>query len=74
MLPFLKSKQDSAASSSDEVKIRKPDSGEEYDVMHAVAQDLLHAIESKNVKDLAEALRAAFELADSEPHEEGEHI
>ncbi len=57
-----------------ESQMRKPDDGEAYDVMHSAAQDLIEAVHSKNVKGVAEALKAAFELADSEPHEEGPHI
>lgn len=75
MLPFLKREKEASVSMpSDSIK-REPDEGhEEYDSMHAAAEDLLHAIQSKNVKALAECLRAAFELMESEPHEEGEHI
>lgn len=74
MLPFMKRDKEGSASMPADSKMRKPDDGEAYDVMHSAAQDLLSAIESKSVKGIAEALRAAFDLADSEPHEEGEHI
>ena len=74
MLPFLKRDKEGSVSAPVDSKMRKPDDGEDYDVMHSAAQDLLSAIESKSVNGVAEALRAAFELADSEPHEEGEHI
>jgi hypothetical protein len=72
-IPWLKRKDDIAGSSSTPVQMREPDDGEEYDSMHAAAQDLIEAIHSKDIKGVAEALRAAFELSDSEPHEEGPH-
>ncbi len=74
MLPFMKKDKEASVSAPPDVKMRKPDDGEAYDVMHSAAQDLISAVHSKNVKGVAEALRAAFELADSQPHEEGEHI
>jgi hypothetical protein len=72
MLPFMKSKE---ASSSEPVEhmIREPDEGSEYDPLESAAEDLISAVHSKNVKSVASALRAAFELCDSEPHEEGPH-
>lgn len=75
MLPFLKLKKESAASGPIESVERKPDEGsEDYDVLESAAEDLCHAIESKDYKAVAAALRAAFELVDSQPHEEGPHI
>lgn len=50
---------------------RKPDDGEEYDSIHACAEDLINAVHSKNIKGAAEAIRAAFEILESEPHNEG---
>lgn len=56
---------------------RKPDgSKEEVEEDHgleAIAQDFLHGIETKNEKMIIAALRAAFEIFDSEPHKEGPH-
>lgn len=73
MLPFLKRTQEGGASSV-ETELREPDEDKEYDAMHSAAQDLIDAIKRDDVKGVAESLRAAFELADSEPHIEGEHI
>jgi hypothetical protein len=42
--------------------------------MKAAAEDLIHAVHNKDIEAVAAALRAAFEIADSEPHVEGEHI
>lgn len=70
MLPFLKRDKEASVSTAPDAIVRKPDDGEPYDVMHSVADDLLHAIERKNIKLIAETLRAAFELLESEEHEE----
>ena len=37
------------------------------------SEDILRAIESKSVIDLAKAIQSAFYICDSYPHEEGEH-
>jgi hypothetical protein len=73
MLPFLKDKEGSASVDVDPIK-RKPDEDQEYDMLESAAEDLISAIHSKDVKAVCSALRAAFELVDSQPHEEGEHI
>ena len=74
MLPFLKLKQDAASSSPVESIERTPDESSEYDSMESAAQDIMDAIKASDPKALAAALRAAFELMDSQPHTEGEHI
>jgi len=71
MLPFLKKSQEAGPVSMSEPVVR--DSDGDFDSMEVAAQDVMDAVHSKNVKALASALRAAFELADSEPHEEGPH-
>lgn len=74
MLPYLRQKQEGSASAPIEAIERKPDEGAaEYDVLESAAEDLCKAIESKDYKAAASALRAAFELLESEPHEEGSH-
>lgn len=76
MLPFLKYSKEASVSMAPESIKRKSDSPEEseYDPMHSAADDLISAVHSKDTKATADALRAAFELADSEPHHEGPHI
>lgn len=70
MLPFLKkSKQVGVI-----VEQRKPDKPSENSEMDACASDLLSAIEAKDIKGIAAALKAAHDLADSVPHSEGEHL
>jgi hypothetical protein len=75
MLPFLKTKrQDSGIATV----YRAPDEGKEQKEndsqgLEVAATDLHSAIESKDIKGIAEALKAAFLILDAMPHEEGEH-
>lgn len=75
MLPFLK-KQSRPAGIS--IEVRKPDHQEpessESPALEAAAQDILRALEDKDSRHLALALRAAFQILDSEPHAEGPHL
>lgn len=73
MLPFLKRTQDAAASGPVETIKREPDEGSEteYDSLESAAEDLCHGIAAKDYKAIAAAIRAAFEMLESEPHEEG---
>jgi hypothetical protein len=74
MIPFLKNKQDASASAPVDSIKREPDEESDYDGLEACVEDLCHAIEKKDYKAGASALRAAFELMEASPHEEGEHI
>ena len=40
----------------------------------AIAQELIEGVANHDVKAVAEALKAAFAIFDSEPHIEGEHL
>jgi hypothetical protein len=74
VLPFYsRLKESGSMSPVPDTMLRESDHEEAYDSMHAAAQDLINAVHSKDVKAVAEALRAAFELADSGPHSEGPH-
>lgn len=76
MQPFLKkTKEASVAAPVDHVK-REPDSEIEadYDSLESAAADLFEAFRKNDAKMGAAALRAAFELADSEPHHEGPYL
>lgn len=64
-LPFLKDKKTAGALATEHIG---GDPG-----MEAAASDLLKAIAAGDAKAVAAALQAAFELADSMPHVEGEH-
>jgi hypothetical protein len=77
VLPFLAKKRQVGVI----VESRKPDGdvkeqsqeSEENQGLEACAQDLLSAIERKDARALANAIKAAFEICESYPHEEGEH-
>ena len=75
-LPFLKHKQDSASSSPVESIKRSHDEGkeDEFDSLEGAMSELHEALNAKNYKGAAQIFRSAFELLDSEPHSEGEHI
>lgn len=65
MLPLKQKLEATAALPVEHVKRKPDDENQEYDPFHAVAEDLLNAIKAHDVPGCAEALRAAFELADS---------
>jgi hypothetical protein len=81
LLPFL-NKQNETGVAGLIIKTRKPDEkpetnqeDEDKDAgMKACAQDLITAIHARDVSGVMEALKSAFEIADSEPHVEGKHI
>lgn len=76
-LPFLKPKPIGGVI----ITQRKPDGGnemqgtegEENQGLNLAASDLIRAVHSKDEMATASALRAAFEILDSEPHAEGEN-
>lgn len=76
MIPFLRNKKDAGVSVPIESIKREHDEDKEqdFDVLESAAEELIHAVHSKDIKAVAMALRSAFELMDSEPHIEGEHI
>ncbi len=62
MLPFLKNRSEGAASSHVETLERKPDDDiPGFDLLSAVAEDILKAVEKKDHKLLKEALEALCE-------------
>jgi hypothetical protein len=73
VLPFLKRKDEAAPGLT--IKTRTPDQNEEKDSdsIESCAKELISAIHSHDAKATASALKAIFEIADSEPHEEGPH-
>lgn len=80
MLPFLNNKKSSIAGSI--IEKRKPDGGlaqvepeESNDEgLEACAQDILSAVEAKDLKALVSSLKSFFEICDSTPHKEGDPI
>lgn len=75
MLPFLANnrKQQAGVIIQERKPDEKPNDSEDMSGIEACAQDLMDAMKSSDVKKAAAALRAAFELCDMEPHEEGPH-
>lgn len=77
MLPFLKPRQVAGVI----IAKRKPDGGtvteapegDDMQPLEAACDDILRAIGAKDSKQLASAIQAAFEICDSQPHEEGPH-
>ena len=78
MLPFLKKSKEASVSAPVEHITRESDhkemEGGDDEMLKVVAEELLDAIHSRKVGNLIEALRAAFQILDSEPHEEGPHL
>ena len=71
MLPFMKKKEGSVSLPAEPIR-REHDEGAEYDMLESAAEDLISAVHSKDVKGVCSALKAAFEMMESEPHEENE--
>ncbi len=74
MLPFMLKKEGSASMPVEPIKRKSDDDSGDYDMLESAAEDLISAVHSKDVKAVASALKAAFEMCDSQPHEEGEHV
>lgn len=61
---------------------RKPDGSKEEvpaddaqdHALIAAAEDFIRALNTKDSKMLAQAIRAAFEICEASPHHEGPHI
>jgi len=77
MLQFMKPKMQTGLM----VSVRKPDSieeshtdGNEDNGLDACAEDLIRALHSKDIKSVSAALKAAFDILESMPHEEGPHV
>ena len=75
MLPYLQPHRMAAMITT----VRKP-SGEgemkpeqKNPALLAAAEDLIRAVHSKDIPAVADALEAAFQECDSEPHAEGPH-
>jgi len=71
MLPFLKK----APSAGVIVTTRQPDEQKDSEDhgLRQCAKELIDAVHTKDEAAVARAIRAAFEILDSEPHEEGPH-
>lgn len=76
MLPFLRPRKQAGVQAPPTQVTRKPDGDLESDKdsenqgLMSAAQDLIQAIHSKDAKAVSAALKAAFEICESEPHYE----
>jgi len=80
MLPFLKHKEQKMAGliiskrKSDGAGIEEMhNEGEEDHALMECSEELMRATKAGDAKAFSAALRAAFEILDAEPHEEGPH-
>lgn len=77
MLPFLAPKKQAGVIIAKRVGDKTEpmhEEGEEDPGLMAAAEDLISAIHAKDAKAAAQALKAAFEVCDAYPHEEGPHV
>lgn len=52
-----------------------PDDSDDSDsALEAAAEDLCHALDRQDYPAIAKALKAAFQIMDAQPHEEGPHL
>lgn len=72
MLPFLKKDKEASVSLPIDVVKREPDQESAYDSLESAADDLISAVHAKDSKGVCLAIRAAFDLLESEPHSEGD--
>lgn len=79
-LPFLKNMKERAPQAGVIIKTRTPDEQPEASdddssaPIEACAEELIRAVHAKDAKAAAMAIKDAFEILDSEPHEEASHI
>ena len=76
MLPFLKPEKAASvivARLKDHKVEPEHEESEHHHELSAAAQDLIKAVHMKDVSAVADALRAAFQHLDAEPHVEGPH-
>lgn len=79
MLPFLKlKKQTGGVIVENRTPEHESDDKDDFELdslaLEECAKDLIQAIERKDSKAAASAIKAAFEILDSQPHEEGPHL
>lgn len=72
--PLNKKLEATVALPNEHIRRKSDEESEEYDSFHAVAEDLINAIKSHDVPGCAEALRAAFDLSEQEPHSENNDV
>lgn len=77
-LPFLKPRRRDAAviistRKAEGGQIEQGEEGSLPEGLHMASEDLIRAVHSKDAAAVSEALKAAFEILDAQPHEEGPH-
>lgn len=71
LLPFLKDKRKETGVIVQERSPDAPSDQPDGSAIEAAAQDILRAISDNDAKHLALAIKAAFDICESYPHEEG---
>lgn len=79
MLPFMKKNKDASVAGLI-IKMRKPDEKAPSDqeepkddsAIHECAAELIRAVHAQDPKGVANALKDAFDILDSQPHEEAQ--
>jgi len=71
-LPYISNKEGSV-SVAPETKTRKSDKVR-LDPVELACEELMQAIEKKNIKLMAACLKSIFAICDYKPHVEGPHI
>lgn len=80
MLPFLGKKNDKGMSSGLIVKTRTPDAQPDTDqddpsaAIKACSRALIDAVHARDEQGVSDALSDAFEILESQEHEEGPHV
>ncbi len=77
MLPFLQARKSAGVIMAKRVGDKTEpmhEEGEHEPGLMAAAEDLISAVHSKDANAVADAFKAAFEVCESCPHEEGPHI
>ncbi len=74
MMPFQNKREASSSAPADRMP-RQADGQDQDDYGLQVAmQDLMDALTRQDAKAACEAFKAAFQLCDLQPHEEGPHL
>lgn len=68
MLPFLKKKMEGSVSAEPDAILRVSEDGNEPDLLHEAAEDILLAISFNSAKELSEALKSFCDLRDAQPY------
>lgn len=70
MFPLIKQHKESGVSAPADTLHRGEDYGGDYDMLESAASDLIHALHSKDPKAVCVALRAAFDMLQTQPQED----